>query len=149
MSIPTYHEDFHAWALQNAQLLRDGRLQEIDINYVAEELEDMGASKERELENRLGILLAHLLIWIYQPERRGNSWQATIEEQRRRIERLLRKNPSLKSKLNECFGDAYGDARLIAARETSFNKSRFPETCPFTLEQTLANLYWPESDNVP
>lgn len=144
MNSQTYREDFHAWALHNAQLLREGRLTEIDIENIAEELEDMGGSKERELESRLGVLLAHLLKWVYQPERRGNSWTATIEEQRRRIERVLRKNPSLKAKLPENFQDAYGDARLIASRETGFPKSRFPETCPFSLEQTLNDGYWPD-----
>jgi len=144
MNTQTYRDDYHAWALQNAQLLREGRLDEIDIENIAEELEDMGGSKERELESRLGVLLAHLLKWVYQPERRGNSWQSTIEEQRRRVERVLRKNLSLKSKLDECFSDAYGDARLIAARETGFNKNRFPESSPFTLEQTLNDAYWPE-----
>ncbi len=144
MTIQTYREDYHAWALQNAQLLREGRLGEIDSENIAEELEDMGGSKERELESRLGVLLAHLLKWIHQPERRGNSWRATIEEQRRRIERLLRKNPSLKAKLDECFSDAYGDARLIASRETGFDKEIFPEASPFTLEQTLTDAYWPK-----
>ena len=70
MNINIYREDFHAWALQNAQLLREGRLAEIDIENIAEELEDMGGSKERELESRLGVLLAHLLKWVHQPERR-------------------------------------------------------------------------------
>ena len=144
MNIQNYREDYHAWALKNAQLLREGRFEEIDIDNIAEELEDMGASKERELESRLGVLLAHLLKWVYQPERRSNSWLATIEEQRRRIERLVRKNPSLKSKIDDCFLDAYGDARLIASRETGLNKKIFPEENPFTLEQTLNNDYWPE-----
>ena len=144
MNIQNYREDYHAWALKNAQLLREGRFEEIDIDNIAEELEDMGASKERELESRLGVLLAHLLKWVYQPERRSNSWLATIEEQRRRIERLVRKNPSLKPKIDDCFLDAYGDARLIASRETGLNKKIFPEENPFTLEQTLNNDYWPE-----
>jgi hypothetical protein len=144
MSAQTYREDFYGWALQNAELLRQGRLGEIDSERIAEELEDMGASKERELENRLGVLLAHLLKWVYQPERRGNSWRLTIEEQRRRLERLLRKNPSLKSRLAENFIDAYGDARLIASRETGLPKDKFPEACPFSLEQTLDDGYWPE-----
>lgn len=144
MSAQTCQEDFYGWALQNAELLRQGRLGEIDSERIAEELEDMGASKERELENRLGVLLAHLLKWVYQPERRGNSWRLTVEEQRRRLERLLRKNPSLKSRLAENFIDAYGDARLIASRETGLPKAQFPEACPFPLEQALDDGYWPE-----
>lgn len=144
MNTQNYREDYHAWALKNAQLLREGRLDEIDIENIAEELEDMGGSKERELESRLGVLLAHLLKWIYQPERRGNSWRATIREQRRRIARLITKNPSLKSKLDEVFIDAYGDARLIAVRETGMDEDTFPQVSPFTLEQTLTDAYWPD-----
>jgi hypothetical protein len=90
----------------------------------------------------LGILLAHLLKWQYQPERRSRSWEATIKEQRRRIERVLRKNPGLKSYLDEAFENAYGDARLIAVRETGLEENTFPEDCPWTLEQTL--LAWPQ-----
>jgi hypothetical protein len=106
-------------------------------------LEDMGAAKERELESRLGVLMAHLLKWIFQPERRGNRWIATIEEQRQRIARWLRKNPGLKSCLDEAFVDAYSDARLIAVRETNFPKATFPETAPFALEQVLDDACWP------
>jgi hypothetical protein len=144
MTIPAYREDFHAWALANAALLRSGRWPELDVEHIAEELEDMGASKERELESRLGILLAHLLKWVYQPERRSNSWIATIREQRRRIERLLRKNPSLHSSFEEVFDDAYGDARLIAMRETGLNDRIFPEICPFLAEEVLAEDFWPK-----
>jgi hypothetical protein len=144
MSTQTHREDYRAWALHNAQLLRERRLDEIDIENIAEELEDMGGSKERELESRLGVLLAHLLKWVYQPERRGNGWRATICEQRRRVARLLKKNPSLKSKLDEAFMDAYGDARLIAVRETGMDEDTFPQASSFTLEQTLNDAYWPD-----
>ena len=145
MTTAVHHDqDFYSWAMHNAQLLREGRLAEIDCEYVAEELEDMGAAKERELEGRLGVLMAHLLKWIFQPERRGNSWIATIKEQRQRIVRLLRKNPGLKSCLDEAFVNGYSDARLIAVRETNLPERTFPENAPFALEQVLDDAYWPE-----
>lgn len=141
----TYHEhDFYTWAKENAALLRAGRFDELDIENIAEELEDMGGSRERELESRLGVLLAHLLKWHYQPERRGVSWTATIMEQRRRIERLLRKNPGLKGYLEEAYWEAYGDARLIAMRETGLQQDTFPESPTFTLTQVLDACYWPD-----
>ena len=40
-----YDEDLYSWAKRNAALLRDGRLSEIDIEHIAEELEDMGKSE--------------------------------------------------------------------------------------------------------
>jgi ribosomal protein L29 len=147
MATYAYREDYHAWALQTAELIRTGHFGEIDTTQLAEELEDMGASRERELESRLGILLAHLLKWRYQPERRGASWEATIKEQRQRIARLLRKNPSLKASLEETHGDAYSDARLIARRETGLPEAVFPQDCTFRLEQTLGD-FWPEENGI-
>ncbi len=61
----------------------------------------------------------------------------TAAQQRRRLERLLRKNPSLESELDEAFVDAYGDARLMAARETDLDERMFPDTCPYSIEQAL------------
>ena len=139
-----YEQDYHAWTQQTAELLRQGCFADIDIAHLVEELEDMGASKERELENRLSILLAHLLKWRYQPERRGNSWRLTIKEQRQRIMRVLRKNPSLKAGLDETCRDAYSDAILIAARETGLPEALFPQDSPFNWEQTVGD-HWPES----
>ncbi len=136
--------DFYTWAKHNARLLRNGQVEQADLENIAEELEDMGGSRERELENRLGVLLTHLLKWIYQPERRGNSWIATIEEQRRRIKRVLKKNPGLKNYQQEAFEYAYGDARLMASRETGMHKNTFPVDSPFTIDETLNDEFWPE-----
>jgi hypothetical protein len=138
-----YEHDFYTWVLESARALREGRFAELDIEHIAEELEDMGASKERELENRLGTLLAHLLKWHYQPERRSHSWRLTLKEQRRRIERLMRKNPGLKSYLGEAFENGYGDATLMAARETGLEENAFPAACPWSLEQVMDAGFWP------
>lgn len=141
----TYETDFYAWThQQQAELLRQGRLGELDTEHLIEELGDMGASRESELESRLGVLLAHLLKWQFQPERRGSRWEATMREQRRRVARLLRKNPSLKAVQDEAFVNAYGDARLIAMRETGLSHELFPAQCPYGWEQMLDDSYWPD-----
>ncbi len=95
MSTPAHDTDFFGWTRQQAQRLRTGRLDQLDVSNLIDEIEDLGKSQIRELENRLGILLAHLLEWRYQPERRGVRWKTTIREQRRRLTRLLADNPSL------------------------------------------------------
>lgn len=138
-----YESDFYLWTQQQAALLRQGTLSALDVENLAEEIDDMGASRERELENRLAVLLAHLLKWIVQPERRGNSWRLTILEQRRRLARLLEKNPSLRVRLSAITQDVYGDAILIAAREMGKSENEVPSTMPFTLEQALGD-YWPD-----
>lgn len=143
MTAIAYEQDYYGWTQQTAQLIRHGNFTDIDLEHLAEELEDMGANKERELENRLGILLAHLLKWRYQPERRGSSWRLTIKEQRQRILRILRRNPSLKAHLDETCRDAYSDAILIAARETGLPETLFPQENSLSWEQTISD-FWPE-----
>lgn len=59
-------EDYCAWAYAQAQALPEGRLTDIDIDNIAEELEDLGKSQKRELTNRLAVLIAHLLTWQHQ-----------------------------------------------------------------------------------
>ena len=77
-----YHQDFHAWAMRNAELIRQGRLAEVDGEHVAEELESMGKSQQRALGSQLTGLVAHLLKWRHQPGGRGASWRNTITLQR-------------------------------------------------------------------
>jgi biopolymer transport protein ExbB/TolQ len=40
----------YAWALHNAQLLREGKFSEINIEHIIEELESMGKSDKREYQ---------------------------------------------------------------------------------------------------
>jgi uncharacterized Zn finger protein len=79
-----YEHDFQAWALENAALLRQGNVADIDMLHIAEELEGMGASERRELQSRLQVLVCHLLKYQYQPERRGKSWLLTDRPSKRR-----------------------------------------------------------------
>lgn len=91
----TIHEqDFYAWTQEQAALLRQGQLDHLDLEHLAEEIETLGRSEHRELGNRLEILPLHLLEWRYQPERCGKSWRITIRNQRVDIDKLLRDNPS-------------------------------------------------------
>ncbi len=82
--------------------------------------------------------------WIYQPERRGNSWLATIEGQRLELVDLLEDNPSLKYQLDQQFEKSYIKAVLFAVKETNLPKSTFPKESPFTLAQVLDRNYLPE-----
>ncbi|QUS59956.1 DUF29 domain-containing protein [Synechocystis sp. PCC 7338] len=75
----------------------------------------------------------------YQPERQGNSRQATIREQRRQIDRLLHKNSGLKGRWQE----AWLDGRDLAIRETGLDESILPETPCFNAEQVRDEGYWP------
>jgi hypothetical protein len=141
-----YETDFYAWAMNNARLLRDNRLSEADIDHIAEELESMGRSEKRALVNRLAELLAHLLKWQYQPARRGTSWRNTILTQRIDIQELLEDSPSLRHEIEDRVASAYEKAVLAAENETGIEGRRFPERCPYGLEQILDRGFLPGSD---
>ncbi|ASC72512.1 hypothetical protein XM38_034700 [Halomicronema hongdechloris C2206] len=132
-----YDQDYVLWLEATVDLLRQGKLEQIDIPSLIEELEDMGRSEKRALESNLEVLLRHLLKYQYQPERRSNSWRFTILEQRDRIERLFRDSPSLKPYYESVFADCYARARRKAAVETGLSIEVFPENAPFTPAETL------------
>lgn len=139
-----YHQDFCLWISRNVELLRKGRLSEIDIHNIAEELEDMGKNQQRELVNRLRMLFAHLLKWQFQPDRRSDSWKGTIIEQRNQIKQLLKISPSLKHQLDEKLADAYSDAIEYAALETGIPESDLLKICPYSSEQVLDKTFYPD-----
>ena len=134
---PLYEADLHLWASQQAALVREGRLSELDLVHIAEELDDVGSEIYQKLESALTILLAHMLKWDLQPDRRSRSWEATIREHRRRVEKLLRQNPSLKPKLTEALSESYQNGRDRASGETDLPVGRFPEQCSYHWEDIL------------
>jgi hypothetical protein len=127
-----YDQDFYAWTQHQVELLRVGRLRELDIENLMEEIESLGRQERQELRNRLGVLLGHLLKWHYQPEARSKSWAATIQEQRRRIQRHLKENPSLKPYLPEAIAIGYEDGLDLVNRETPLDPAQLPPSCPFS-----------------
>lgn len=139
----TYGQDFYAWTLNNAKLLREGKLTEIDIENIAEEIESMGKSEKRELISRFAVLIAHLLKWQFQAARRNNSWKYTIEEQRNEIIDLLEESPSLKNEVTQQLTRAYTRGVLIAATETDMGKEIFPKQNPFSLEKLINKKFFP------
>ena len=138
-----YNTDFYAWTQEQAKLLRDGNWECLDILNLMEEIESLGKKEQQELVNHLGILLGHLLKWEFQSENRSRSWFATLREQRRRIDRLLKKNPSLKPYLLEALREAYEDGLDLAVRETSLSYKVFPAECAYNLEQILDANFFP------
>lgn len=141
---PVYEADFHAWVQSQAALLRAGRLAELDLEHLAEELESMGASERRELGSRLKVLLQHLLKWRLQPGGRSSSWRGTIDEQRDQLERLLEQSPSLQRLLPDRLPLEYARARRAAMLETELPLEQFPSSCPYPLEQILDPDFWPD-----
>ncbi|MFN8491518.1 MAG: DUF29 domain-containing protein [Caldilineaceae bacterium] len=145
MTTAMHETDFYAWTQEQAKWLRTEALEKLDLPNLAEEIEDMGRSEQRELDNRLTILLRHLLKLGCLPNSNpARGWRSTIKEQRYRIDRLLLKNPSLRSLAPEIIKDVYPEASDLAlddlAQDDLADKA-FPAHCPWTVEQIL-DLHW-------
>ncbi|GFO72474.1 hypothetical protein BJAS_P2750 [Bathymodiolus japonicus methanotrophic gill symbiont] len=138
-----YDSDFYGWTQEQADLLKAGRLSELDIDNLLEEVETMGRSERRELDSRLTVLLIHLLKWQYQPIRQGRSWQLTIEGQRINFSETLYENSSLKPQLDTILKKAYAKSVIKASQETALDKQTFPSSCPWTLSQILDDNFYP------
>lgn len=98
----------------------------------------MAGRDRREVVGRLVILLAHLLEWDYQPDRRSRSWQATILEQQRELRQFLQSR-TLRHHAEATFDAAYLDAIKQAAAETGLPRSHFPADCPWNLDVVLTD----------
>ncbi len=138
-----YTTDFYAWTQAQVRGLRSQQWEQVDLDNLVEEIESLGRQERRELVNRLAILLGHLLKWKFQPELQGNSWLATLREQRLQIKLLLQENPSLKPYMEEALQTAYGLGIALATRETNLPFATFPERCPYALAQVLDEGFLP------
>ena len=140
-----YDQDFNLWLDEQVTFLRHGRVNELDLENLAEEVESIGRSDKREVYNRLTVLFTHLLKVQFQPDKRTRSWRSTIREQRRQLRLLFQDSPSLeKTYALTIFDAAYEDARRDASEETCLSLETFPPTCPYSLEQVLDEDFFPE-----
>jgi hypothetical protein len=144
---PKYDEDFYGWAIAEASLLRQHKWNELDIEHLAEELESMGASERRELISRMAQLIFHLLKWQHQPDFREfnkRSWEASIQEQRKKVNKLIVDNPSFKPNMEAFMADSYEDSILLIKKETPIDLKKMLPECPYTFEQIMNDEFYPE-----
>jgi hypothetical protein len=132
-----YETDIHAWAMEQAALIRRLAPEGLDVENLAEEIEALGGRERREIESRLEVLLVHLLKFKIQPYRRKGGREATIKVQRRALKKRLAENPSLRSLPSDALAEAYQTARLQAVIETGLPEVDVPLGCPFALEQVM------------
>ena len=140
-----YERDYYTWALEQARALKEHRLEELDWENLADEVESLAKTERRELRSRLKVLLEHLLKWRFQPQRRSRSWKATIAVQRVEIPEHLDENPGLKPSVPDVLAQAYEAARVnVTIRFLRKNEPQPPDRCPWTFEQVMDEEFWPE-----
>lgn len=141
---PKYEEDFYGWTITNISLLKQRKFNEVDMDHIIEEIQSLGRSNRRELISRLGVLIAHLMKWKYQPDLKSKSWKGTIVRQRIDIKDVLEENPSLNSQRDEVLIKSYRYALSILEEETPLDLEHIPEICPYTFDQCLDDDFYPE-----
>ncbi|MGL6097256.1 MAG: DUF29 domain-containing protein [Fimbriiglobus sp.] len=133
-----YTSDEVAYLETTASILRDRLFDQIDPETLAEFLTDKANRERREMRSRLIVLIAHLLKWDYQPERRTTSWTLTILEQQGELSQIL-ESGTLRNLAAAGLADAYAQACRRAAAETGLPRSTFPAECPWGVDALLAD----------
>ena len=135
-----YERDFYRWLNLTTKQIKERNFEAVDWENLLEELEDLGNARKNELESRLMVLFEHLLklaYWQEEREYKARGWRGIIREQRKRLARLLKKNPSLKPYLLEVFEECYADARDITSDKTGLSLETLPIKPILTPEQAL------------
>ena len=145
MTTPDYDTDYAAWADTQAAALRAKEWAALDIDHLAEEIENVGGSIRKGLVSQLERLLLHLLKWRYDPaEEPRRLWRLSILDARHEISKDLATNRTLLGFPAERLADAYRYARRVAALETELPLVTFPDACPWTIDQVLDEDFLPE-----
>jgi len=131
---PLHEQDETAWLERTADLVARRRFDEINPEQLSEYLADMARRDRREVLSRLTVLLAHLLKWERQPDRRSGSWEATILHQRQELQDLL-ESGTLRNHARDVLGKAYERAVKQAALEMGVAEDALPAACPWGLEE--------------
>ena len=132
-----YDTDFVEWTAYTAGLLRAGRLDDVDLEHVAEEIEDLGKSHQHAVLSHLSRLLKHQIKRKIQPERDGSSWRHSVTTSRERIEYKIADSPSLRLLLEHNLQRVYHRAIQDALFETGLKSMDLPQQCPDTLDELL------------
>jgi hypothetical protein len=139
-----YERDFCLWVEEQARLLRERRLEQLDIANLVEEIEDLGIGEKKTVESNLVVVLKHLLKYRFQPGRRSRSWLSSIAEHRRRLRNDLKTSPSLRPFAREHLEECYQDSRRQALIETGLAPDALPIAAPWSLEQVLDPDFLPD-----
>ena len=135
-----YDADFAEWSAHTAELLRARRFDEVDLEHVAEEIEDLGKRDQWAVHSQMLRLVLHQIKRKIQPERETASWRRSIVDSQERIAIRIQDSPSLKRFLVQSLQDIYTRAVRGALFETGLKSADLPERCPFTLHQLLSRF---------
>ena len=144
-----YAQDFYAWTQRQAQLARAGRLGELDLDHLAEEIESMGRSQLRAVTSLIAQVVIHLLCLQFSPAiglRRH--WRIEVRQFRRDIALHLADSSSLRPRLDDALASQWSHARAIALEKLTGDSVRdLPAQCPYAVAQVLDEDWFPANEH--
>jgi hypothetical protein len=138
-----YDQDFALWIEKTVKQLKSGDLSQVDLENLIEEVESLGKSQRKAVDNFLTRLLEHLLkrCYVVLPDcYRG--WEIEIRNFRKELKKEFKYSPSLKRFMIEILEECYREA-LEAVKE-DYPDSNFPDVCPFAedIDGLLNHKFW-------
>lgn len=132
-----YETDEHLWLEETIKLLKENRLNDLDLENLIEELESLSKSDKNRVSSFLEQIIRHLLLlqyWIPEQSRNQNHWRAEIQSFRTQLRKYLTTN--LQNYLDDELTNIYQDALEYVRQKTGFSVD-FPQECPYALEELL------------
>ncbi|REJ42109.1 MAG: DUF29 domain-containing protein [Microcystis flos-aquae DF17] len=144
-----YNQDFALWIEATVKQLKSGDLSQVDLENLIEEVESLGKSQPKAVDNFLTRLLEHLLkrCYVALPDcYRG--WEIEIRNFRKELKKEFKYSPSLKRFMIEILEECYREA-LEAVKE-DYPDSNFPDVCPFAedIDGLLNHKFWQDEKDV-
>nr|WP_295662684.1 DUF29 domain-containing protein [Polymorphobacter sp.] len=144
-----YEADFYAWLQSQADLLRRRRFDRLDLENIIEEIDSLGREQIHSVEKHIIRAAEHLVkLAVSEDAEPRQGWKDTVNEQRRRLARRLKMNPSLRPKAPELFAAAWPDivAGAIAGLRRDAEREHAASMAPFTYEQLVSTDFFPPKD---
>jgi hypothetical protein len=142
-----YEEDFYLWAERQADLLRKGRIADLDVAHLIEEVEDLGANLRNAVTSRTREIILHLLKLQYSPAAEPRRiWQESVGKRRDDLE--LEITPSLRRHVVAELESIFQKARRRAVDDLAqdgVKQDQLPTACPYTLDQIIDPVWRPEN----
>jgi Domain of unknown function DUF29 len=132
-----HEEDFYAWTQQQAELLRRSPPagNQLDIEHIAEEIEDLGRSDLRAARSLCQHIIEHFLKLEYSGlADNADHWRDEVVEWRLQLEQILTRSIEATLDLPSQYRSALRLVRRLE-RDVPELMSRLPRLCPYTLDQ--------------
>ncbi len=137
-----YEIDDNLWLEKTIDLLKENRLNELDLENLIEELESLARRDKLAMASLLENVIIHLLLldyWDVEYERNYRHWQSEIRSFRRQLNKRMTTN--FYNYLDDNLIDSYQYCRKYVVNKSGLDS--LPQECPYTLKQLLDEDWFP------